>query len=177
MGIERHLDVDRAVNRFLKHFESLSRLPLVSDAEMDGLYGEEVSEGLAELECYNQQEKLCQDCRSRCCQLVDCELYAPDLSRCPIYSFRPALCRMHFCQKFVPRYSALVKETGDVFLEGLLAAEKINGRRASLFDSPPLGKLVPHLVAVVLSQISAIRENRLDEASALRKIQAEVEQA
>ncbi len=172
-----HLDVDRAVASFLKHFEGLSRLPLISDAEMLLLFGQEVIAGLAELEAYNSREKLCQDCAARCCRLVDCELYAPDLGRCPIYSYRPVLCRMHFCQKFVPRYGTLVKEAGDVFLESLLAAEKIDGRRARLFDSPPLVRLVPRLVKEVLAHISAVREKRLDEPSALREIEAEIEKS
>ena len=174
---EPHLDINRAVANFLKHFEGLSRLPLISDAEMLRLFGPEVIAGLAELERYNSQEKLCQECTARCCRLVDCELYAPDLGRCPIYSYRPVLCRMHFCQNFVPRYGALVKEAGDIFLESLLAAEKINGRRARFFDSPPLVQLVPRLVEEVLARISAVREKRLDEPSALKQIEAEIEKS
>ena len=172
-----HLDVDRAVASFLKHFEGLSRLPLISDAEMLRLFGQEVIAGLAEMEAYNRREKLCQDCAARCCRLVDCELYAPDFGRCPIYSRRPVLCRMHFCQKFVPRYGTLVKEAGDVFLESLLAAEKIDGRRARFFDSPPLFQLVPRMVEEVMDCISSVREKGLDEPSALKQIEAEIEKS
>jgi Fe-S-cluster containining protein len=175
MGIGHHLDVDRAVGNFLKYFESLSYLPLIADAEMDGLFGAEVKELLAELERYNGQERICRDCVNRCCQLVDCELYSPELSRCPIHSFRPPLCRMHFCNKFVAQYGALVKEAGDVFLESLLAAEKVNGEKARLFDSPPLGGLIPRLVAFASPLITAIRENGVDEAAAWGMIRAEIE--
>ncbi len=175
MGIEHHLDVERAVGNFLEHFESLSHLPLISDAEMDQLFGEEVKAGLAELERHNQQEKICRNCVSRCCQLVDCEFYTPEWSRCPVHSFRPTLCRMHFCSQFVPQYGILVKEVGDIFLESLLAAEKRNGRKANLFDSPPLGKLIPQLVTAILPLISAVKEKRLHEADAWRMIEAEIE--
>lgn len=175
MDGNHHLDVNKAVSNFLAYFESLSRLPLITDAEMDQVFGTEVTLALAELEGYNQQGKLCQDCASRCCRLVDCELYTAELNRCPVQAFRPVLCRMHFCQKFALTYSSLVKEVGDIFLESLLAAERLGSKKASLCDSPPLGKYAPELVAAITPRIMAFKEGRLDEGSALGIIQSEAE--
>ena len=169
------MDIDKAKNNFLRNFERLSRLPLITDDEMQQLFGEEVKSALSELECYDQQEKLCAHCISRCCLLVDCELYTPELSCCPIHSFRPLLCRMHFCNRFALAYPSFVKEIGDIFLESLLAAERQNKKKAALFDSPPLGQYAPELVAAITSLIVDFKKGRLDDSSALEMIQAEVE--
>jgi hypothetical protein len=172
---EKHLDVNLAVNNFLKYFESLSRLPLITDAEMSCLFGEEINSVLVDLDYYNRQEKLCRSCASRCCQIIECEFYVSGLSRCPVYSSRPLLCRMHFCNQFSPRYCLQVKEIGDIFLESLLAAERLGSKKVGLFDTPPLGKQAPGLVAAVTPHIKAIREGRLDEPAALLAIQNEVD--
>jgi hypothetical protein len=175
MQADHHLDITGAVNCFLGNFESLSCLPFLTDAEMERLYGPEFAAALAELDLYNRQEKLCQKCTNRCCCLVKCEFYSPELSCCPVQSFRPALCRMHFCNQFAAAFGPLVKEIGDVFLESLLAAGKINGQKADLFDSPALGPLVPALVASISALLNAVKEGRLEEASARELIQTEIE--
>jgi hypothetical protein len=173
MEIVRHLDVAKAVNTFLENFENLSHLPLITDTEMDRLFGQEVQAGLAELERYNRQGNVCRNCPSKCCRLVDCELFAPELTQCPVYPLRPVLCRMHFCHQFDTEYKTLVKETGDVFIESLLAAERRASRKARFFDCPPLSQLAPGLVTAITPLIKAFREGRLKEAAALDLIQAE----
>ena len=170
MGTIQLPDINLAVINFLKHFESLSRLPLITDSEMDRLFGEEVSLVLQELERYNQQEEMCHTCRSRCCLLVDCELYVPEFSRCSIHKFRPLLCRMHYCNRFAPVYKELVKTIGDVFLESLLAGEKVHSGKTKLLDSPPLGRLVPALVDAASQVIVAFKAGCLNEAEALKGI-------
>jgi hypothetical protein len=175
MGTIQLPDISLAVSNFLKHFESLLRLPFITDAEMDVLFGAEVTAALKELDLYNQKEKLCHECHSRCCLLVKCEFYLPGFSRCPVYAFRPLLCRMHYCNKFAPVYKELVKTAGDIFLESLLAGEAINPRKIALLDSPPLGKLVTELVTAVKIHLTAFEESRLDEESALNAITLELE--
>ncbi len=175
MNSSRHLDVNKAVNNFLQYFERLSRLPLITDDEMHQLFGEDVKLALAELDCYNRQDKLCARCVSRCCLLVDCELYSPDLKTCPIHSYRPLICRMHFCNQFALVYPVLVKEIGDVFLESLLVAESRDKQKAQLLDSPPLGKYIPKLLASVTSLINVFKKGRLDEAPVLKLIQEELD--
>lgn len=167
----RHLDVQKAVQSFLGQFESLARLPFIADSEMEQLYGQEVTSGLAELNRFNQENQLCRNCPDRCCRLVDCELYSEDFSGCPIHSYRPILCRMHFCSKFALEYPFLVKDLGDIFLDGLLAGQKINSRKANRLDSPPLAPYAPGLMAEISAGIAAVRENHLSEEAALNLIQ------
>jgi hypothetical protein len=171
MEIVRHLDIAQAVGAFRDNYEELSYLPLITDAEMDRLFGPQVQAGLAELERYNRKGNICRHCPSKCCRLVDCELFAPEFTQCPIYPFRPVLCRMHFCHQFDADYKTLVKETGDVFLESLLEAERRGSRKARYFDCPPLGGLAPGLVDDITPLIAAVRAGRLKEDRALDLIQ------
>jgi hypothetical protein len=174
-NIDRHLDVKRAVFTFLRRFEGLSCLPFISDAEMPQLFGEEVNAALTELGNFNQREQLCQYCSSRCCLLVHCEIYSADFNRCPVHSFRPALCRMHFCKKYTQTYPLLVKGLGDIYLESLIEAAKVNQKIADFFNSPVLNPLVPALVTTISELLIAVRENHLDESSSFRLIQVEIE--
>lgn len=174
MAVIRIPDVDLAVRNFLNKLESLSHLPLMTDAEMDFSFGEEVTAALQELEVYNCQEGLCRTCRSRCCLLVDCELYVPGFSRCSIHKFRPLLCRMHFCNKFAPVYREMVKAVGDIFLESLLAGQHLDPAKTRLLDSPPLVPLAPGLVAHLRPFIDAFEEGRIDESTALKSIAEEL---
>jgi hypothetical protein len=169
-----NLDVTRAVSHFRVQFESLSLLPFITDSEMDRLFGEEIREAIGKLQRYGEQEKLCRNCTDRCCRLVSCELYAPELSRCPVYPFRPLLCRMHFCRHFTQTYPILVREMGDIFLEGLLAAEKIDKGKAALFDCPPLRKLIPELLGSIVPLIEGVKEGRLEENSILKLIDQQI---
>ena len=175
MTANHHPDIKTAVQNFLQHFESLSRLPLVTDAEMDLLFGAELNSALFELNLYNQQEKLCHLCRGQCCLLVDCELYVPEFGCCSIYKFRPLLCRFHFCHRFDPVYKELVKTVGNIFLESLLAVQAVAPKVTLLLDSPPLGKLAPDLINAVMPHIIAFKEGRLGEAAVLTAINAELE--
>ena len=175
MAVIRIPDVKLAVSNFLNHFESLSRLPFISNVEIDSLFGEEIGAILHELELYGRQEGFCLTCRSRCCLLVDCELYVPNFNRCSIYDFRPLLCRMHFCNKFAPVHRELVKAVGDIFLESLLAVEHLNPAKTKLLDSPPLGNLAPDMVAVIRHFIKDFDEGLVDEPAALKSIAAELE--
>ncbi len=175
MGTDYRLDVKKSVDLFVRNFESLVYLPFIADSEMERLYGPEVIQALADLDNYNRQEKICQTCAQRCCLLVDCEFYAPDLGTCPVQSFRPTLCRMHFCHRFSPAYRELVKDLGDIFLEGLLAGGKVDSQKADLFDSPPLGPLMPSLSPVISTLLEEVRSGRLEKIEAWKRIEFEIE--
>jgi hypothetical protein len=171
----RHLDVNKSVQRFLSQFESLSRLPFISDSEMGQLFGEEVNLGLAELNCLNHQKQFCRDCKERCCRLVDCELYQDTLTRCPIHSFRPVLCRIHYCHKFALEQPFLVKELGDIFLESLVSAQSLDAGRTRLLDSPPLRQFAPDLIADISKQTAFLAANKDLEAEISGAIDSKLE--
>jgi hypothetical protein len=160
----------KAIDSFLTHLGGLSRLPLITDSEMESLYGEEVAEALARLGRLNRQESICFKCASKCCHLVHCEFFVPSLSQCPVYSFRPVLCRMHFCHLFAGVDENSVIGLGDIFLESLSSAEILDKKKSSLLDSPSFTHPAPRLVASILPVIKGLRERSLEEKIALETI-------
>ena len=115
---------EKAVVSFLEHVEQLSRLPLITDSETVELYGEEVAAAVAAMDQVNREGQICLNCQSRCCPACGCELYAPQFGQCPIYDFRPVLCRLHFCHRFSTAGRSIVVELGDIFFDSLSAGEQ-----------------------------------------------------
>ena len=56
------MDKEKAIAIFLERVERLAQLPLVTDLEMDELFGEGVAAALSELNRFNQKEQIC--CRN-----------------------------------------------------------------------------------------------------------------
>jgi len=169
------INKENALRNFLERVEQLSQLPLITDLEMNELFGEEVAAALAELNRYNQHEQVCWHCEKTCCQVTGCEFYAPQFSQCPIHDFRPVVCRLHFCHRFHITGSSLVEELGDIFFDGLLAADRDGSTRVRLFDSPPLAGSSPDLVAVTSPWMNAVRAGSLGPEYAAKLIRQEAE--
>jgi Fe-S-cluster containining protein len=171
----QRLDVKKAIDHFLSQFESLTRLPFVTDAEMVLLYGQELVDSLEELNKFNSEKQICRDCKSRCCNLVDCELYSERFSCCTIHPYRPILCRMHFCDKYALEYPLLVKDLGDIFLDSFITAQNIDRPKVELIDSPPLEKLAPGPVKEIATRIRQYGKNQADETQTLEDISTIIE--
>jgi hypothetical protein len=171
--VANKMNKEKAVARFLEHVEQLSRLPLITDSEMYELYGEEVSAAVAEMDHINQEERFCLDCQSRCCLACGCELYAPQFDQCPIHSFRPVLCRLHFCHRFNTAGRSIVVELGDIFFDSLLAAEQAGITKVRLFESPPLTVHAPGLITATAPLMDAVRTGSLDPKHAKKIINQE----
>ena len=169
------MDKNKAVANFLKHVEQLPRLPLISDSEMYQLYGDEVAAAVAEMDRINQEEQLCLNCQNRCCLACGCELYAPQFGQCPIYDYRPVLCRLHFCHRFNAASRSIVVELGDIFFDSLMAAEQAGSDKVRLFESPPLARHAAGLIEATAPLADAVRSNSLDPEHAKRLINQEAE--
>ena len=167
------MDRARAIATFLERAERLARLPFISDAEMDGLFGAEVSAEMARLDALGNREGLCRDCASRCCPACRCELYAPEFGRCPVHELRPVVCRLHYCHRFhIPDARAVVA-LGDIFFDSLAAADRAGSAKVRLFDSPPLELAAPELVAAAAPVVASMKEGGLDPEHAAALILAE----
>jgi len=167
------MDKQKAINNFLDYVERLSWLPFITDSEMNMLFGEEVSAALAELDRFNRERQICRHCEKRCCQIANCELYAPQFQRCPIYSLRPVVCRLHFCHKFHVPGNSVIEELSDIFFDSLLAADRYGSTRVRLFDNPPLAMSSPAFIAATSSWMSAVREGSLAPVKAGKLIRRE----
>lgn len=169
-------DLNRAVTRFLNGFSQLQHLPFLTGDEANGLFGPEVESALAELDLYNQQNRICGSCQYRCCLRVKCEFYDAHFSRCMVENDRPALCRLHFCNKYSAERGPLIRILGDIYLESLLAAAPIDRARAAMFDCPAFYPLEPQLTAQISLVLEKIRTGKISEAQASREIQDLIEQ-
>ena len=165
----------RAVSSFLEHVEQLSRLPLIINSEMDELFGEEVADAVAEMDRVNREEQICLNCQSRCCPACGCELYAPQFGQCPIYDFRPVLCRLHFCHRFNSAGRYIVIDLGDIFFDSLSAAEQAGSDKVRFFESPPLAGHAPGLITATAHLVDGVRTNNLDPEYARKLINQEAE--
>ncbi|MBI2848342.1 MAG: hypothetical protein HYX83_04120 [Chloroflexi bacterium] len=164
------MNKQKAIATFLERLELLERLPLISDTEMEELYGVEVAAALAEMAHYDREYQVCARCEKRCCSVIDCELYAPQFSRCPVHHLRPVICRLHFCNRFPLADSPVMKELDDIFFESLLDADRVGNPRAKLFDCPPLGRLAPDLVTPAIPLVKAAGEGALAPQDAAEQI-------
>jgi len=165
----------KAVASFIEHVEQLSRLPLITDSEIYTLYGEEVAAAVVKMDRVNREEQICLNCQSRCCPVCDCELYAPQFGRCPIYDFRPVLCRLHFCHRFNTPGRSVVVELGDIFFDSLSAAEQAGSDKVRLFESPPLARHAAELTTATAPLVDAVRKGNLDPEQARKLIVQEAE--
>jgi hypothetical protein len=169
------IDREKAKNKFLENVGRLSYLPFVTDSEMDGLFGEDVSVALMKLDHYNRREQICVRCESRCCQATGCEFYAVQFTKCPIHDLRPAFCRLHFCSRFQPAMGSLTAELSEIFLDNLSVAEHDGCAAVQLFDSPPFARHTPYLINVTSLLVNAVREGRLDPQYAEVEIHQDAE--
>jgi len=164
------MEKTKAIQTFLECVEQLIRLPLITDTEMDTLYGKEMMEVLQGLARLNEKEQLCQNCQNRCCPAVRCELYAPQFKRCPIYEFRPPICRLHYCHRFFTDGDSLLKDMSDIFFDSLLTADRLGSNKVRFFDTPPLTNCCPDLITATSQLINSVREGNLDPEEATRLI-------
>jgi len=164
------LDLDNAIAGFLDYFSRLAYLPFLSDREAGFIFGPEVTEAIASLDRYNREKQICAACGYRCCLRVKCEFYDPAFSRCLVESYRPALCRLHFCDEFNRHDAPLVHFLGDFYLESLLAAAKTDPARANLFDCPAFRPLAPQLTERILGVLDNLRRGQTAEPQAVQAI-------
>jgi hypothetical protein len=172
---QQHINLDAAVRRFLQNVDSLTRLPLISDADYLLLLGPGVVEASAVMSRINGAKNLCADCPKRCCPLVKCELYDTRFSRCPIFEYRPLVCRMHYCDRFVQEDRSFIGEFADVYLNALIEAKVHGSRKVDLVDSPPFSRYAHELLEALRPALEAFREGRLEEKVALEAMRAEAE--
>jgi hypothetical protein len=167
--------MDKAIRHFLQNVESLARLPLITDAETEQLLGPEVSQACAVMSHINQQKNLCGACQKRCCPLVKCELYDSRFSQCPIFEHRPLICRMHYCDQFIQTDKSFIREFADIYVNALVEAKIQGSQKVNLFDSPPLIRYAPQLLAAVGPALEAFKLGKLDEKATLQVMHKEAE--
>jgi hypothetical protein len=172
---QQHLNIDVAIRHFLENVEGLARLPLLTDVEMEMLLGPEVARGSAVMAHLNLEKNICGGCEKRCCPMVKCELYDTRFSLCPIFDYRPLICRMHYCDRFVVSDKSFIQEFADIYLNALIEAKIRGSKKVNLFDSPPFSRYAQDWLAAVTPALNEFKAGTLGEADTLRIILFEAE--
>lgn len=94
------LDVKATAEHASVKARFLHQLPFVTDREMQEILTAEVASTLHELDAVNGASGICSQCGGRCCDDMRCAAYAPEFGGCPIFDYRPFLCRFSYCFRF-----------------------------------------------------------------------------
>ena len=70
-----------------------------TDAEFEAAFGAQAAAAVEMLGKY--AERICHECGGECCRRIKCEFYSDQFSKCPIFEYRPAKCRLYFCEKIL----------------------------------------------------------------------------
>ncbi len=71
----------------------------LTDAEFEAVFGTQAAEATRMLS--KHAATVCRDCGGECCRRIKCEFYSDRFSVCPIFEFRPAKCRLYFCERIL----------------------------------------------------------------------------
>ncbi len=82
---------------------------------------------------------ICGDCGGECCRRIGCELYSPRFSACPIFEFRPAKCRLYFCERILESEALSAEERALLNKPAVEISEALRrGWGLGIFIEPPL---------------------------------------
>ena len=165
----------KAFRNFLNQVNQFAQIVLVTDEEVRHLFGEEVTMAVAKLEHFSKEEQICSGCGGICCNDIGCEIYAPQFSQCPIYAYRPLVCRLHFCHRFDAMYRSMVIDLRDVFVDCFRAMNSQDNQKLRSLDSPPLGEACPEFITAVGPWVEAVRDGRLEPDHVIELICREAE--
>ncbi|MBN2099022.1 MAG: hypothetical protein JW753_05435 [Dehalococcoidia bacterium] len=70
-----------------------------TDAEFEAAFGAQAAAAVRMLSKY--AEGVCRECGGECCRRIQCEFYSDLFPACPIFDYRPAKCRLYFCERIL----------------------------------------------------------------------------
>jgi hypothetical protein len=71
----------------------------LTDSEFEATFGAQAAEATRMLS--QHAAEVCRDCGGECCRRIKCEFYSERFGSCPIFEYRPAKCRLYFCEKIL----------------------------------------------------------------------------
>jgi hypothetical protein len=77
--------------------EELQREVFITDDEFETLFGPQVAQAVSVLDKY--ADEVCAACGGECCQRIRCGFFSAAFGSCPIHGFRPAKCRLYYCDR------------------------------------------------------------------------------
>ena len=108
-----------------------------ADAEFEAAFGKQATAAVRMLSKY--AEGICRDCGGECCRRIKCEFYSQQFGSCPIFEYRPAKCRLYFCERILDN-EALSKEEREILNKPAVELSEAlrRGWGLGIFIEPPV---------------------------------------
>jgi hypothetical protein len=71
----------------------------LTDSEFEATFGSQAAEATRMLS--QHAAVVCRECGGECCRRIKCEFYSVLFGSCPIFEYRPAKCRLYFCERIL----------------------------------------------------------------------------
>ena len=71
----------------------------LTDGEFEAAFGAQAAEATRMLS--GHAAVVCRECGGECCRRIKCEFYSVLFGSCPIFEYRPAKCRLYFCERIL----------------------------------------------------------------------------
>ena len=109
----------------------------LTDAEFEAAFGAQAAEATRMLS--GHAAAVCRDCGGECCRRIKCEFYSVLFGSCPIFEYRPAKCRLYFCERILEN-KALSKRERDILNQPAreLSDALKRGWGIGIFIEPPV---------------------------------------
>jgi len=77
--------------------DNLRRNIFITDGEFEILFGAQIAKAKRVLDQYAGE--ICAACGGECCERTGCGFHSVRFDCCPIYEWRPAKCRLYYCER------------------------------------------------------------------------------
>jgi len=108
-----------------------------TDTEFEAAFGAQAAEATRLLA--RHAAAVCRECGGECCRRIKCEFYSDRFPACPIFEYRPAKCRLYFCERILENES-LSKTERDILNQPAVELSEAlrRGWGLGIFIEPPV---------------------------------------
>lgn len=108
-----------------------------TDTEFEAIFGAQAAEATRLLA--RHAAAVCCDCGGECCRRIRCEFYSDRFATCPVFDYRPAKCRLYFCERILES-EALSKTERDILNKPAVELSEAlrRGWGLGIFIEPPV---------------------------------------
>ena len=146
-----------------------------TDAEFEAAFGAQAAKAISMLGKYARG--ICRDCSGECCRRIKCELYSSRFAFCPIFAYRPAKCRLYFCERILENEALSETEREILNRPAVELSEALRrGWGLGIFIEPPVrvgdkSWLTPlGIEAQVTEVITSLEADRINAAAASARL-------
>ena len=109
----------------------------LTDSEFEAAFGAQATEAVEMLS--KHAEGICRECGGECCRRIKCEFHSDRFPTCPIFDYRPAKCRLYFCERILEN-EALSKEEREILNKPAVELSEAlrRGWGLGIFIEPPV---------------------------------------